>query len=243
MAAPAAAPPTPTADPPGPRWWRRPWILPLALFSLAFLGFALPPYAGLDPEAARFPIREDVPWHYPVMVTHIFGGAVLTLLVILQVWPWLRARHPAVHRWSGRTYVMFGVSFVGVPALLIAPLSHTGISGQASSVVWALLWLSCTVLGYRMARRRRYAEHREWMLRSFVLLFGIALNRPVVFLFILIAIPQLDTTFGGDTDAMAMAIAPASSFLSWVLPLLFVEWWIKYRRPRGPRPGTGAATA
>ncbi len=56
-----------------------------------------------------------------------------------------------------------------------------------------------------MARRRRYAEHREWRPRSSVPLLGTALNRPMVFLFILMAMPQLDTVFGGDTNAVDMA--------------------------------------
>ncbi|GLW12367.1 hypothetical protein Misp01_74950 [Microtetraspora sp. NBRC 13810] len=41
----------------------------------------------------------------------------------------------------------------------------------------ALLWLGSTAAGYRMARRRRFAEHRRWMLRSFALTFSIITNR------------------------------------------------------------------
>ncbi|WP_159942469.1 MULTISPECIES: DUF2306 domain-containing protein [unclassified Nocardiopsis] len=230
--------PTTAATPPrgagrqGPRWWQRPWILPLALFSLAFLLYSLPPYLSLDPADARLPSPEGLAWHYPVLVTHIFGGSLLTLLVILQVWPWLRARHPAVHRWSGRLYVFAGIPLVGVPALLISPVSSTGFSTQISNALWAVLWLSFTALGYAMARRRRFARHREWMLRSFALLFGIAFDRVIIILLILLAMPGLESAYGGDEAVLAATIAPAASFLSWVLPLLCVEWWLQYRRPR-----------
>ncbi|MFD6953551.1 hypothetical protein A6A08_26085 [Nocardiopsis sp. TSRI0078] len=225
----------------GPRWWQRPWILPLTLFSVAFLVFAVPPYLGLDPAQARLPAPESLAWHYPVLVTHIFGGALLTLLVILQVWPWLRSRYPAMHRWSGRVYVFAGIPLVGVPALLISPVSSSGFSTQVSNTLWAVLWLSFTVLGYAMARRRRFADHRAWMLRSFALLYGIALNRVVIVVMLLVSLPRLEASYGGDEAALTEAIAPASSFLSWVLPLLFVEWWLQYRRPRRRR--TGAATS
>ncbi|CAL9383061.1 hypothetical protein SUDANB121_01107 [Nocardiopsis dassonvillei] len=236
-----APPATTTAPRPRPapapvRWWQRPWILPLALFSLTFLLYSVPPYLSLDPADARLPVPETPAWYFPVMLTHIFGGTLLTLLVILQVWPWLRTRYPAVHRWSGRTYVLAGIPLVGIPALLIAPFSSTGFGTQVSNTIWALLWLTFTVLGYVMARRRRFAHHREWMLRSFALIYGIAFNRVVIALLIPFVLVQVQAgTIPDDEQAIAMAVAPASSFLSWVVPLLFVEWWIKYRRPRRSR--------
>ncbi|SHK40307.1 Predicted membrane protein [Nocardiopsis flavescens] len=236
-AAPGTAAPRPRPAPAPVRWWRRPWILPLALFSLTFLLYAVPPYLSLDPADARLPVPQTPSWYFPVLVTHIFGGALLTLLVILQVWPWLRSRYPAVHRWSGRAYVLAGIPLVGVPALLIAPFSGTGFGTQVSNTVWAVLWLAFTVLGFAMARRRRFADHREWMLRSFALIYGIAFNRVVLVLLIPLALLGVDPEVPAeDPMALAPVVAAPSSFLSWIVPLLFVEWWIKYRGPRRRRP-------
>ncbi|MFV2195384.1 hypothetical protein [Nocardiopsis sp. LOL_012] len=74
------------------------------------------------------------------------------------------------------------------------------------------------------------------MLRSTALVFGIAFNRVVVLVLVLIALPQIDTRFGGDAQALTLAISPAAGFLSWIVPLLAVEWWLAYRRPRGSAP-------
>ncbi|WP_017586879.1 DUF2306 domain-containing protein [Nocardiopsis ganjiahuensis] len=235
---PAATPPAGTAPrrtpakPPPVRWWERPWILPLALFSAAFLLFAVPPYLSLDPADSRLPVPESPSWYFPALVVHVFGGALITLLVILQVWPWLRTRHPAVHRWSGRVYVLAGLPLVGVPAVLVAPFGEAGASAQISGLVWAALWSAFTVLGYVMARRRRFAAHREWMLRSFALVYGIAFNRVLHVLLLVITAPRVDTVHGGDFEAMSLDLGAASGFLSWILPLLFVEWWLQYRKPR-----------
>ncbi|MFJ9554459.1 DUF2306 domain-containing protein [Nocardiopsis sp. NPDC101807] len=217
---------------PAARWWERPWIAPLALLCGTFAAFSVPPYARLDPATAPIPIWEEPGWYYPMLLTHVFGGTVLMALVTLQVWPWLRLAHPAVHRWSGRAYVMLGVPFVGVPALLIAPYSHGGTSVALINTVWALAWLAFTAIGYAMARRRRYGVHREWMLRSFALILSIPLARVSTPLLVLAVLPRLESGYGGDVEALILDVAPGAAFLNTVLPLLFVEWWLKYRRPR-----------
>lgn len=216
-------------------WWRRPWIVPLFLVVVLFLSFSLPPYFGLDPEQARIPIRKDVPWHYTMLVVHIFGGSVAVLAACLQVWPWLRKHYPTVHRWSGRAYVMVGIPFVGIPALFISPLSRSGFGGQVANTLWGILWLTCTILGYRMALKKRYAEHREWMLRSFALIFAIITNRLWGVAAGLALTPQLDTTFGGDTNMLVMVAGPMSIWLSWVTNLIIVEWWMQHTRHRTQR--------
>ncbi|MEE2041773.1 DUF2306 domain-containing protein [Nocardiopsis sp. CT-R113] len=230
----AKPPPSGTGrERPAARWWERPWIAPLALLCGIFVAFSVPPYARLDPATAPIPIWEEPVWYYPMLLSHIFGGTVLMALVILQVWPWIRRNHPAVHRWSGRVYVMFGIPFVGVPALLIAPHSHGGTSVAIINVLWATAWLAFTSIGYVMARRRRYATHREWMLRSFALILSIPLARVSVPLLTIAMLPRLESGYGGDLEALILDIAPGAAFLNTVLPLLFVEWWLKYRRPGG----------
>ncbi|GAA1091679.1 DUF2306 domain-containing protein [Nocardiopsis composta] len=228
--------PAPAERPRRPRrstpWWRRPWVAPLALATLVFLSFSVPRYAALDPEQALFFAEGPAwsyAWYYPVLVTHIFAGAVAMLAVCLQVWPWLRRRHPAVHRWSGRVYVWLGLPLVGLASLAIAPLSSTGPGTAVSNVVWSLLWITCTAAGYLAVRRRRHAEHRVWMLRSFALIFAIALNRIWAVVCTAVMLPLLDTAFAGDEAAMMMTIAASSSWLSWTVNLIAVEWWMQHR--------------
>ncbi|MGN9845664.1 DUF2306 domain-containing protein [Nonomuraea sp. H19] len=201
----------------------------LALVSFAFLAFSLPPYLTLDPSQSRFPIRDDFAPHYPLMVTHIFFGTVALLASCVQVSTWMRQRYPAVHRWSGRAYVLGGVPLVGVPALIIAPLSHNGFGAQVGNTFWAFLWLFSTIAGYRMARQRRFADHQAWMIRSFALIWAIVLNRLWAVLCVLPLIPQLDTTFGGDQQAMIQAAAGPSIWLSIVVNLIIAEWWLQRR--------------
>ncbi|WP_017586880.1 DUF2306 domain-containing protein [Nocardiopsis ganjiahuensis] len=240
-----AAPQRTPAKPPPVRWWQRPWILPLALLTLVFLAFSVPPYLNLDPATAPIPIRPEPAWYHPLLLSHIFGGAVLMVVAIGQVWPWLRRRRPALHRWSGRVYVFFGVPFVGVPALLIAPLSNGPLAIGVNNVAWAVGWLAFVLLGYAAARRRRFDRHREWMLRSVVLLYGVALARFTIIFPIAILMPWIDTRYEGGAWALAADLGPNSLLINTVLPLLALEWWFKYRKPRRrnrPARATGKDT-
>ncbi|WP_236700604.1 DUF2306 domain-containing protein [Allosalinactinospora lopnorensis] len=183
------------------RWWRRPWILPLAPLAAVFIAFSVSPYLTLDPAQARLPLREGSDLHFPMLVAHVVFGSIALVTCCAQVWPWLRRNHPAVHRTSGRVYVFAGVLPAGATAFVVNYLSTSGMATQTSSYLMAALWLGFTYTGFRMARRRRFAEHREWMIRSFALTLSIVINRFWGVLFMLIALPRLDTVYGGDESA------------------------------------------
>ncbi|MGH3964090.1 MAG: DUF2306 domain-containing protein [Pseudonocardiaceae bacterium] len=207
------------------------WMLPLALLCVAFVAFALPPYLTFDPSQSRLPgLREGFPLYYPLLVTHILFGSVALLAGCMQVWPWFRHRYPVAHRTIGRVYVFGGVLPAGIAVLGVAPLSSTGFVSQVGNTMLALLWLPITIAGYRMARQRRFAEHREWMIRSFALTTSIVVNRLWLVLLFIVLSPQVDTTFGGDQAAMINAAAGASVWLSWVVNLLVAEWWLQRGR-------------
>ena len=64
------SPPTirPAGHRPGERapLWRRPWVVPLAVLTVAFVAFALPPYLTLDPAQARLQPMPAFRGYYPL---------------------------------------------------------------------------------------------------------------------------------------------------------------------------------
>lgn len=225
---------SPRHQTPAPRpWWRRPWVAPLAVLSVAFIAFSAPPYLSFDPSASRLDLQPGSALHYPMLAVHVAFGSVALLTCCLQLWPWLRRTYPAVHRTSGRIYVFAGVLPAGLSGFVVAYLSTSGMPMQAATFTMGALWLIFTFVGYRMARQRRFAEHREWMIRSFALCLAIPVDRLWVGVFMAIAMPRLDTVYGGDHDAMMVAVAGSAFWMSWVINLLIAEWWLRYRRPAG----------
>ena len=212
------------------RWWRRPWIAPLAVVTGVFLVTALPRYVGLDPTLSLVPTDRG-PAFYPALVTHIFTGSVMLSAAVLQLWPWLRVHHPRVHRWSGRVYVVPTIP-TAVAALVVAQFPSAGVAQQVANTMMGTLLLTFTLLGYRAVRQHRFGDHREWMVRSTALAFSIVTNRFWSTFLIAVYVPggltDPDIQFGSPEIAGAAA---ASAWVSFIVNLLFAEWWL-HRKPR-----------
>jgi uncharacterized membrane protein len=200
--------------PSGPRWWRRPWIVPALMVSVAFVAYSLPPYLHLDPATSRIKVRPDWPLHYQLLVTHILAGTVAILTGPLQLWPWLRLRHPSAHRVVGRVYVFAGAVPASIAALLIMPVS----AGPPGNAVTGLLWLACTVTGYRMIRKHRYHEHRRWMIYSVALAFTIVWGR------IMFNVLPLLPRFGPQWIPLT---AETATWIGLVINLGIAQWWLE----------------
>jgi len=219
---------------PAVRWWRRPWIGPLLFLALAFVVVSVPRYLTLDPQRSLVPQPDGFALHYPLLVAHVGFGSIAMLTCGVQVWPWFRRRYPATHRIIGRIYVCGGVLPAGVLGFTIGAVSPFGPMIRVSNVLLAVLWLTVTIAGIRVARQRRFAEHRRWMIRSFALTMSIISNRVWAVIATIVLMPYLDTTFAGSELLMRQTIAGLAGWLGWVLPLLVAEWWLErdFSEPR-----------
>lgn len=223
-----STPPDPDQPPAsgGRRWWQRPWMAPLAGLALIFLAFSVPPYTTLNPNLSRIAPPEGFPPYYPALVCHVMFATVAMLTCTMQVWPWFRRRFPIAHRHIGRIYVFGGALPAAVCALIITFPTPFGPVAAASAQMLAILWLICTIIGFRMARQRRFTDHRRWMIRSFALTFSIITNR----------LWGIALTIGSGLSpeqfadpASVQTIAGMTTWLGWTIPLLIAEWWLVER--------------
>lgn len=213
----------------GPKWWRRPWVAPLAVVVAAFLVYSVPPYLTLDPARSRVPAPPGFAAHYWFLVAHITFGTIAIVSVILQVWPWLRRTHPVAHRRIGRVYVFAGALPSATMAATIGAVSPFGPVVGTLDVVAAVLWLGFTIAGWRAVRQHRYADHRKWMVRSFAMCLNTLMTRALSPLGFLLVMPRA----GADQDAMILSAAAVSGVLSVLTLLVLSQWWLD-RKPKKP---------
>src|SRR5688572_2575025 len=85
------------------------WMVPLALFILAALPL-IPGAFRLGGGAAVLPANPRVLAMPLPVVIHIISAAIYTLVGALQFAPAIRRVRPALHRWTGRLILPFGLA-------------------------------------------------------------------------------------------------------------------------------------
>lgn len=224
------APTTTTDGPPraaGPRWWRRPWIVPLTIYLVGFVVVTTPAYFSLQPALARVPLSPEHPMlHYWLVVAHVTCGTIAYLTVCLQLWPWLRRRRPRIHRISGRVYVWAGMLPASLIAVVLNPIAVLGDYARSGTFVWGILGFVTTTMGWWFARQRRWPQHRRWMLFSFALAAGVATGR-------LMAVLNSFVPGFSLSEPMGVVASQLHGFwLGWIVNGLLVVWWLRRSRHR-----------
>ncbi|OBK45734.1 DUF2306 domain-containing protein [Mycobacterium sp. 1081908.1] len=202
----------------------------LAVVVVAFLAYSLPPYfTGGTRVPSTFAL------HYPLLVGHVMFGGVAMAAAVLQIWPGLRTRRPALHRRVGRIYVVTAVA-AGVCALAIGAATPFGPLLAVSNVFLASLWLWLTINGYLAARQRRYADHRRHMVGSATLALSVITNRiwtPILFITLQ---PLRDSAFSGNAEHYLWLVAGLGAWLGWTIPFVSVQWWLRRESVTPPIP-------
>ncbi|MFK0247921.1 DUF2306 domain-containing protein [Amycolatopsis azurea] len=220
-----------------PRWWRRPWIVPLMLVAGIFLVFSVPPYLTFDPARSRLEPPPGNDLYYPMLVAHVLFGTVAMVTACFQVWPAFRAKYRRGHRITGRIYVFAGALPAGVVGLYIGWHTAVGPSVRVANLVGSVLWIAVTVIGLHMARRRRFADHRRWMSRSFALAMSIVLSRVINIVATIALTPQIDTTFGGSEVLMKYSALGIGPWLGPLLLLVLADFVLDRRKAPKKRAG------
>ncbi len=200
----------------------------LAAVVAVFLVLNVP--LAYDPALSRLPLAK-FPFYFPLLVGHVTFATVAIATCVLQVWPWLRHRHPRVHRNAGRVYVA-SVWPTALSVIVISVAWPFGPVEGLSDVVHALMWVAATTYGFMLARQGRFADHRRWMLRSFALVMSNILNRIIGPLIGVIYATQLHTTFHGSHLVESQAVSASTSWLCWTVALIAMEWWLDGERRR-----------
>ncbi len=142
--------------------------------------------------------------------THLASGPASLILGTILVSDRFRKSAPAWHRRFGRVQAACVLLLVVPSGLWMAYYAMTGAVAAAGLGTLAVATATCVALGWRSAVMRRFANHRRWMWRTFILLCSAVVLR---------MIGGLATVAGFD----APWLYPFSTWASWLGPLLLFE--------------------
>ena len=203
--------------------WSAAWRLVIMLLIVEIAIVSALRYV-IGTEAPPPPITAN-PFAHPFLVIHVVAAMIALLVGPLQFVRRVRTRWPAFHRATGKLYVV--AILIGSPAgFLLALGSTSGPLAVTGFATVAVLSTAFTWLGWRAAVNRQFAEHREWMLRSW------AMTSAAISL-------RLYLPFAGLVLGLPFYTAyPVIAWLSWLTNLAIVEYWIRRTRASRPRFAT-----
>jgi len=195
---------------PGPRVVA---ILGIAtLVSVIFVAVAALPYFGLNETQFRtyWPRR----WW---LLLHITTGIVAILTGPVQLWLGLSDRYPAIHRSLGFVY-LGSITVSSVAAYYLAFHTDGGWVFGSGLAGLATAWLVTSSLALLAIKRHLYEQHKEWMVRSYVVTLGF-----VTFRILFTALQSR----GIGTLPEQLGV---SAWFCWSVPLLVTEAALQGRR-------------
>jgi uncharacterized membrane protein len=163
-------PPTPAAratpEKSSPLVWFG-WLAVLALLAYFVIKNA-PKYFVFTSQSYGAYYWAKASWLFP----HVVSGVLAAVLGPLQFWPRIRRDYLPYHRIAGRVY---GVTVLigAIAALGMAAKVGADDAAYALGLMGlALAWLTTTGLAIAAVRRKNLLQHRQWMVRSYVVTFA-----------------------------------------------------------------------
>lgn len=148
------------------------------------------------------------------LATHVLTASLGLLVAPIQFSTRLRNRWPVLHRWTGWLYA--ACALISAPVTFLLSFFSSCRMCVPPFAIWSALFLIVTALAVLMAVRRNFEAHRQFMIRSWILMNG--------FVFV-----RLDTHLefpfptGPGIERPAMLI-----WAVWVVPLIMTEMWLSW---------------
>ena len=195
-----------------------------AIVALLYVhSFALP---YLLPSAATFGIYES---RREWLIVHVLGGTLALFLGPVQFWLGLSEYSRRWHRVLGVVYIMC-VAASSTSAISLASATDFGWVFKTGMMTLAFVWIGTTGLAVTAICRSLIQQHKEWMIRSYVVTFS--------FVFFEAIGQVLDLAkIGTTTERLIVA-----SWLSWSVPLVITEAFLQGRKMFQSSAGTARSS-
>jgi uncharacterized membrane protein len=147
---------------------------------------------------------------------HVFTSILVITSGLFQFSKTILNKYTKIHRVSGFIYLVTTLLISGPAALVMSFYANGGYPAQASFVILSILWLGSTFLAYYFVRKKDYAAHGKWMVRSYALTLSAVSLRLYSYLF---------NVFYFNMNPVDLYIL--LSWMSWIPNLIIAEIFIR----------------
>ncbi len=194
------------------------WINALLVLSMVIaisfiILFAWPYLIGTGDGIERYTPSGRFSW----LLAHIGTAMVALLIGPAQIWMGLNRREMRTHRALGIVYIS-AIIISSFTAYYLSVTTTLGWIFGAGLAGLATAWLITTGLAYAAIWRRNFEQHKEWMIRSYVVTFAF------VFFRMFVGATQA-ASVGPITESLI-----AASWFCWAIPLLITEAFLQGRK-------------
>jgi uncharacterized membrane protein len=160
------------------------------------------------------------PYFWPranMLFPHVIAGSIALIIGPFQFWSRIRNQYKKIHRISGRVYLS-AILIGSLAGYAMALTSSVHVVYAAGLFGLSTAWLVTSCMAFISIRNRNISQHKQWMIRSYVVTFAFVTFRISSDLLKHYGILEFPDT------AMLM------SWVSWVFPLLFTEAVLQWKQ-------------
>lgn len=199
----------------------KPYLWAGILFAYAFFCYLMLEislqYFPFDTDVAFLRIKQDyiqLTYYKVAFFVHVCSAFFSLLAGFTQFSPWIRKKHPQVHRSSGWLYIVSILAFAAPSGFIIGIHANGGLPSQIAFCLLAILWMWTSVQAMVYIRKRDFKKHRAFMIRSFALTLSAITLRAWKYVIVAIFHPR------------PMDVYQIVAWLGWGLNLLIAEYLI-----------------
>jgi uncharacterized membrane protein len=195
--------------------WIVVWLLAFYFIWTNALRYFNPNFAVYTPKFKPFAAS---------MVLHVAGGMTALVLGPLQFFTSLRTNRPRLHRAVGKVYLS-AVLLSGLAAVHLAIFDNLLRKGEfifaTGTLGMAMAWFVTGGMAFFAIKNRNISQHKEWMIRSYVVTANFIIFRLIYYGLISLASFPYKEDVGGFT-----------AWVGWSVPLLITEWVMQAKKIR-----------
>lgn len=144
---------------------------------------------------------------------HIVGGPLVVVLGSAMMLTGGRPRFGSFHRWAGKMQLLLVLALIVPSGLVMAGDAYAGPIAGWGFAALSFATGACAIVAIWHARSRRFAAHRRWATRCFLLLCSPLLLRVIAGVTIV-------------TNVESEWTYRLNAWLSWLIPLTIYEIWL-----------------